>query len=140
ATVVADLQCAPRLVSDRYDCLLLPHVLQLLEEPAAALAECVRVLRPGGVLLATVPAVGRIELGSPRTDHWRFSAAGFAELVGAAFGAANAAVAGHGGTDAAIAFLAGLAAEELEPERIEAEAGEPPLVISARATKPEGAA
>jgi len=140
ATVVADLQRAPQLASDRYDCVLLPHVLQLLEDPAAALAECARVLLPGGVLLATVPAAGRIELGSPRTDHWRFSTTGFAELVGAAFGAANVAVAGHGGIDATIAFLAGLAAEELEPDCLEGEPDEPPLVIVARATKPEAAA
>jgi hypothetical protein len=138
ATAVADLQHAPQLASDTYDCVLLPHVLQLLDEPAAALAECVRVLKPGGVLLASVPAAGRVEDGGPRTDHWRFSVAGFEELLTPTFGTVT--VEGLGGTDAAIAFLAGLAADEIEPTRLEGGDGEPPLVVAARAVKPGGAA
>ncbi|HKG02350.1 MAG TPA: glycosyltransferase [Conexibacter sp.] len=137
ATVVADLQRAPQLASDAYDCVLLPHVLQLLDEPAAALAECARVLKPGGVLLASVPAAGRVEDGGPRTDRWRFSTAGFEELLTPAFEAVT--VEGHGGVDAAIAFLAGLAAEEVEQERLEGGEGEPPFVAAARAVKPGGA-
>jgi len=114
-------------------------VLQLLDEPAAALAECARVLKPGGVLLASVPAAGRVEDGGPRTDRWRFSAVGFAELLTPAFGTTNVAVEGHGGADAAIAFLAGLAAEEVEQTRLEAGEDEAPLVVAARAVKPGGA-
>jgi SAM-dependent methyltransferase len=139
ATVVADLQRAPQLASDSYDCVLLPHVLQLLDEPAAALAECARVLKPGGVLLASVPAAGLVEDGGPRIDRWRFSTGGLAELLTRAFGAADTIVEGHGGTDATIAFLAGLAAEEVEPERLEGDDGEPPLVVVARAVKPGAA-
>jgi len=139
ATVVADLQRAPQLQSGSYDCVLLPHVLQLLEEPAAALAECARVLRPGGTLLATVPTAGRVEAGGPRTDWWRFSAAGFAELLARPFDARQVDVTGHGGTDATLAFLAGLAAEEVA-EAADADlegggGGEAPLVIAARAVK-----
>jgi GT2 family glycosyltransferase/SAM-dependent methyltransferase len=139
ATIVADLQRAPQLAGDRYDCVLLPHVLQLLGDPAAALAECVRVLRPGGVLLATVPAAGRIEAGGPRADHWRFSAAGFGELLAQAFRSADVEVEGHGGIDATIAFLAGLAAEEVAAARLEGGDDEPPLVIAARAVQPQEA-
>ena len=136
ANVVADLRRAPQLAADCYDCVLLPHVLQLLDEPAAALAECARVLKPGGVLLASVPAAGRVEAGAPRADHWRFSADGFAELLAAAFGAANVEVEGHGGTEATLAFLAGLAAEEVDGERFAGGAEEAPLVIAAaRAVK-----
>jgi GT2 family glycosyltransferase/SAM-dependent methyltransferase len=139
ATIVADLQCAPQLTSGRYDCLLLPHVLQLLERPEAALAECVRVLKPGGVLLATVPAAGRVEAGGPRTDHWRFSRSGFSALLTQAFYAEDIELEGLGGTDATIAFLAGLAAEEVDEARLERDGHEPPLVIAARAIKPQGA-
>jgi GT2 family glycosyltransferase/SAM-dependent methyltransferase len=136
ATVVADLQRAGRLESDRYDCVLLPHLLQLLDEPAAALAECARVLRPGGVLLATVPTAARIKADGPRVDRWRFSLTGLRELVAQAFGPADVEVEGHGGNDATLAFLAGLAAEEVEQARLERRDGEPPLVVGARAIKP----
>ncbi|HEX4805276.1 MAG TPA: methyltransferase domain-containing protein, partial [Conexibacter sp.] len=138
ATVIADLQRAPDLESGAYDCVLLPHVLQLLEEPAAAIAECARVLRPGGTLLTTVPAAGRVEAGGPRTDCWRFSPAGLAELLARPFGAEQVEVAGHGGVDATLALLAGLAAEEVEDAAgasLEGGAGEAPLVIVARAVK-----
>jgi len=138
ATVVADLQHAPRLASGAYDCVLLPHVLQLLADPAAALAECARVLKPGGVLLATVPAAGRIEDG-PRTDHWRFSKSGFAALLTQAFHADDVELEGYGGTDATLAFLAGLAAEELDAELLHARDDEPPLVTAARAVKSQEA-
>jgi len=133
ATVVADLQHAPQLAGGSYDCILLPHVLQLLERPAAALAECARLLKPGGVLLATVPCAGRIEAGGPRTDHWRFSRSGFAALLTQAFHADDVELEALGGTDATLAFLAGLAAEELDEALLEGGADEPPLVIAARA-------
>jgi hypothetical protein len=135
ATVVADLQSAPEIAAESYDCVLVPHVLQLLGEPAAALAECARVLKPGGVLLASVPAAARVETGAPRTDHWRFSVEGFAELLAPAFGAANVEVEGHGGTAATLAFLAGLAAEEVEHDLLAGAAQEAPLVVTARAVK-----
>jgi len=138
ATVIADLQDAPALERGAYDCVLLPHVLQLLEEPADALAECARVLRPGGVLLATVPAAGRVEAGGPRTDCWRFSAVGFGALLEQAFGAGEVEVTGRGGEDATLAFLAGLAAEEVEQAAgasLEGGTDEAPLVIVARAVK-----
>jgi len=139
ATLVADLQHAPALASARYDCILAPHVVQLLDDPAAALAECARVLKPGGVLLASVPTVGRIEDGA-RADRWRFSAERFAELLAGAFDAANVTVEALGGTDATIAFLAGLAVGEVDEALLEGAEGEPPLVVAARAVKPpEGA-
>jgi GT2 family glycosyltransferase/SAM-dependent methyltransferase len=140
ATIVADLQRAARLRSGGYDCVLLPHLLQLLDDPAAALAECVRVLRPGGVLLATVPAAGRVKADGPRVDRWRFSADDLAELCAQAFGAEHVEVEGHGGADAAIALFAGLAAEEVEPSSLERGEDEPPLVVGARAVKAEGGA
>jgi len=139
ATILADLAHAPQLAGGGYDCVLLPHVLQQLEEPAAALAECARVLKPGGVLLATVPSAGRIEAGGPRTDHWRFSRGGFAALLTRAFRAEDVELEGLGGTDAALAFLAGLAAEELDEALLEPDGDEPPLVIAARAVKPQEA-
>jgi GT2 family glycosyltransferase/SAM-dependent methyltransferase len=136
ATIVADLRDASAVASEAYDCVLLPHVVQLLDDPAAALAACARVLKPGGVLLASVPTVGPIEDGDPRTDCWRFSPARFDALLADAFGAPNVAVEGLGGTDASIAFLAGLAVAEVDEGRLEGEPGEAPLVVAARAVKP----
>jgi SAM-dependent methyltransferase len=45
----------PRLDADRFDLVLFISVLEHLPDPLAALNECRRVLRPGGVLLVNVP-------------------------------------------------------------------------------------
>lgn len=41
--------------SERFDVMVISSVLEYVPEPVAVLRECARVLRPGGVLLYTVP-------------------------------------------------------------------------------------
>jgi SAM-dependent methyltransferase len=43
--------------ADSLDAVVAASVLEYMRDPAAVLAECARVLRPGGVLLCTVPNV-----------------------------------------------------------------------------------
>jgi 2-polyprenyl-3-methyl-5-hydroxy-6-metoxy-1,4-benzoquinol methylase len=45
------------LTSDSIDVVVAASVLEYVRDPAGVLAECARVLRPGGVLLCTVPNV-----------------------------------------------------------------------------------
>lgn len=54
AALVGDAQCLP-LAPQSCDAILSNLVLQWCPEPQAALAECARVLRPGGWLLCSVP-------------------------------------------------------------------------------------
>jgi SAM-dependent methyltransferase len=44
--------------ADSVDAVVAASVLEYVRDPAAVLAECARVLRPGGLLLCTVPNVG----------------------------------------------------------------------------------
>jgi GT2 family glycosyltransferase/SAM-dependent methyltransferase len=135
ATVLADLRRAPQLPANSYDCVILPHFLQLIENPSSALAECVRLLKPGGVLLASAPSAARIEADVPRTDYWRFSAEGFASLLTDSFSSPDVDVQVHGNGEALAAFLVGLAAEELGSQRLDRTDPDLPLVITARAVK-----
>src|SRR5205085_2338758 len=65
-----------RIASNTYDCIVLTQTLQLIENVDAAIAECARILRPGGVLLATVPCIIRVDdEGGPDGDFWRFTEA-----------------------------------------------------------------
>jgi glycosyltransferase involved in cell wall biosynthesis len=66
ATVVADLRRADAIPAATYDCIILTQTLHLIDDMAAVLAECARILRPGGVLLVTVPSVIAVDDGRPR--------------------------------------------------------------------------
>jgi len=63
--------------------IILTQVLQLLADPAAALDNCARALRPGGTLPLTVPCLGRISPSGAGRDRWRWTAVGLAALMAA---------------------------------------------------------
>jgi ubiquinone/menaquinone biosynthesis C-methylase UbiE len=92
---------------------VLTQTLQLIYDVPRALATVHRVLRPGGVLLATVPGISNIdpdEWGS--TWYWSFTDRAVTRLAGEAFPAGQVAVTGYGNVKAAVAFLHGLSAVE----------------------------
>lgn len=131
ATIVADL-CAPdALEAARFDCVILTQVLQYVADPAVALANVRRSLRPGGVLLLTVPSLSRLDARNAAVDRWRFMPAGVELLLGDLFD--DVEVDAPGNLTSAAAGLLGLAAEEVGPRGA---AREPrfPLVVTARAS------
>ena len=69
ATIVADLSRAEAIASDTYDCFILTQTLGVIFDTASVLAHIYRILKPGGVLLCTAPAIGRLsyEEGSTAT-------------------------------------------------------------------------
>jgi len=137
ATIVADLSSADHVPSDSFDCILLTQTLQFIFDTPAALAHTWRMLRPGGVLLATVPAVSRI---APRygltTDYWRFTPASCTALFGDAFGADYVRVRALGNVLTSIAFLTGMACDELSPHELDTCDEYFPLILTIRAAKP----
>ncbi len=87
ATLIADLGVANALPSNQYDCFILTQTLQFIYETQAAVGNAYRLLRPGGVLLVTVPATSRIARGAGlQNDYWRFTTASCSTLFGALFG------------------------------------------------------
>src|SRR6185369_13063117 len=76
ATIVADLRSAGVIASASYDCVILTQVLQFIDDIGAALRECSRILRPGGVLLVTAPCICRVDdQAGPDGDYWRLTEA-----------------------------------------------------------------
>lgn len=135
ATIVADLARADTIPAESFDCLILTQTLQFIYDLRAAVFHCHRVLRPGGVLLCTVPSVSRVEPGSLEGEHWRFTVASCRRLFGDEFGRDNVSVRPHGNVLSSIAFLAGIAAEELRPSKLARLDEHFPLVVSVRAQK-----
>jgi peptidoglycan/xylan/chitin deacetylase (PgdA/CDA1 family) len=140
ATVVADLRKAPELGSDAFDCVILTQTLHVIDDIRAALAECYRILRPGGVLLATFPAASRVclEYGHPG-DYWRMTPAGARALVASAFAPSQASCEAFGNVLTNTAFLHGLSTADLTDA--EFDQGDPyfPMLTGVRARKSDAA-
>lgn len=136
ATVIADLTTADGIPANSYDCFILTQTLQFILEPRAALGHAWRVLRPGGVLLATVPTVSRvIREFDYLSDFWRFTTASCSALFSERFGPTQISVQGRGNVLVSIAFLAGLAAEELASRELETHDPDFPVLVTVRAVK-----
>jgi SAM-dependent methyltransferase len=134
ATIVADLTAADHVDADQFDCFILTQTLQMIYDTRAAIRHAHRMLRPGGTLLATVPAVSR--LTDP--DFWRFTPAACSRLFGEVFGRPNVSVEGHGNVLTSVAFLEGMACEELKRHALDINDPMFPLVVTVRAVKPTG--
>ena len=144
ATIFADLRCAPGLAPGRFDCIILTQTLHVIDDVEAALRECYRLLKPGGVLLSTLPAASRtcLEYGEDG-DLWRVTPAGARRLVHVAFAPSQASFDTYGNILTNTAFLHGLAAEELTDAEFAATDPYFPAITGVRARKsdaPERAA
>jgi SAM-dependent methyltransferase len=136
ATVVADLATADTIPANSYDCFILTQTLQFIFDARAALGHASRILRPGGVLLATVPTVSRVILKfEPIRDYWRYTPAACQELFGERFGRNRITVEARGNVLSSIAFLTGMAAEELSAAELERDDPAFPLLVTIRAVK-----
>jgi SAM-dependent methyltransferase len=136
ATVIADLTDARDVPADRFDCFVLTQTLQFIFPVDAAIREAHRLLRPGGVLLATVPAVSRIDRhAGVDGDFWRFTTASCHRLFGSVFGEERVQVRAYGNVLAAIGFLTGLAREDLSDPELDVEDERFPVIVAIRGIK-----
>lgn len=134
-TVVGDLGAPETLPEARYDCLILTQTLQYVFDLEAGLASVARLLAPGGVVLATVPTLGRMDAtGGVERDFWRFTPTSARRVFEAVFGGAVE-VEAHGNVLLASAFLFGLAAEELKERELLEDDPLFPLIVTIRARK-----
>ena len=137
ATVVDDLRTAERLASDAYDCIILTQTLHVIDDVEAVLRQCFRILRPGGVLLATLPTLSRVCLEyGPEGDLWRYTEAGARHVFRAAFPDDAIRTTAYGNVLASAAFLYGLGAHELDDREYAVFDRYNPTLIGVRARKP----
>ena len=138
ATIVADITRADNIPSGAFDCVIFTQTLHLIYDARAAVQTLQRILRPGGILLATVPGISQIDRAEWREFWcWGFTTYSARRLFGEVFPAANVSVESHGNVLAATAFLHGLADSELRREELDYDDAAFQLVITVRAVKPE---
>ncbi len=137
ATLVGDLAGGAGLPRDAYDAIILTQVLPFVREPAAALRNVWSMLRPGGVLLATVPGISQISRYEADRcgDYHRFTPQGLALLLDSAFGCSRYELTSFGNVLSAAALLFGHAAQELRAEELDAHDPDYPVILAARAVR-----
>lgn len=135
ATIVADLAAADAVPSDTFDCVILTQTLQYVFDLQAALHHVHRILTPGGTLLCTVPSVSRIGRRYLENEHWRFTAASCSRLFGNAFAGGAVEIRTRGNVLTSVAFLMGMACEELSRRELESDDVYFPLIVTVVGTK-----
>jgi SAM-dependent methyltransferase len=134
ATIIADITNAPLLRDNSYDCVILTQTLQLIYDVKSALGTIHRVLKPGGILLLTVPGISPKGLDT-HMWCWSFFPLGVRKLLEEKFGEAEIAVESHGNFLTSVAFIAGLAQEDLPEKDFGLNDPAFPLIITARVVK-----
>jgi SAM-dependent methyltransferase len=139
ATIIADLTSANDIASDSFDCVICTQTLQFIYDVRAAVRTLHRILRPGGVLLASFTGISQISRYDMDRwgDYWRFTTASARRLFEECWPADRLTVKTQGNALLAVAYLHGLTVDDLRPEELEAQDDDFQLVITVRAVKPQ---
>jgi len=139
ATIVADLCSADCIASNTYDCVIFTQTLQCIYNVRAAIRTLHRILKPGGVVLASFSGIAQLSSYDMARwgEYWRFTSLSARRLFEEIFPRENIEVKSYGNVLTAIAFLHGLAAEELSREELDYHDPNYEVVITLRAVKEE---
>jgi hypothetical protein len=137
ATIIADLADAPHIPSERFDCIVLTQTLHLIYDLKGALATLHRILKPGGVLLATIPGISQVcrDAAYPEADSWRFTTSSASRLFADFFDENDLRIQMYGNVLTATAFLYGLASHELKAPELDYHDADYQVIIGIRARK-----
>jgi SAM-dependent methyltransferase len=136
ATIVADLSDGKEIPSDCFDCVILTQTLHVIYDVRSALRTLHRILKPGGILLATFPGISQIDHYEWAEQwYWSFTTLSSRRLFGEVFSANRVNIQAYGNVIAATAFLYGLATEELRCDELDYCDRDYELVITAKAIK-----
>ena len=137
ATIVADLARGDEIPGETFDCIVLTQVLPFIPDVQPAVRTVHRILRPGGVVLATMPGISQIiRYDMDRWgDYWRFTSLSARRVFECAFPDGDVQVEAHGNVLAAMAFLHGLSSRELQPDELGHHDRDYEVLITVRAVK-----
>ncbi len=135
ATICGDLASGRGLPDAAFDCVILTQVYQFIYDIKAAVETTRRILKPGGVVLATFPLLSQISRYDMDRwgDYWRISDRCAEMLFGDVFGAGNVSVTTYGNVLSACAFLHELASDELTTAEKDAHDPDIQLIVAVRA-------
>lgn len=139
ARIHDDLCSAASIADDTYDCILCPQTLLVIYDFRAAIRTMHRILKPGGVLLATTPGIAQIcprpMIGGIGRDYWRFTDLSARQAFADVFGDSNVQVQTYGNALTAVALLHGLVTQEFTPDELDYHDPDYQVTIAIRSSK-----
>lgn len=137
ATIVGDLVSGDGVPQRAFDCVICTQTLNFVYDARAAVRTLSQALKPGGVLLVTV--AGLCAAARPDRDlwgdYWRFTSLSTRRILEEEFPPSDVQVEAYGNLASAIAFLRGLAAQDLSRDHLAPADPDYEIVIAARARR-----
>ena len=136
-TIVANLTDKHTLPENRMDCFICTQTLNMIYDFKSAIEGGYHLLKPGGVMLATVAGLCQISRYDMDNwgDYWRFTDLSIKRSFGEVFGEKNIEVKVYGNSLAACYFIRGMASNELEKEELDYVDADYQILISVFAKK-----
>jgi SAM-dependent methyltransferase len=117
ATYVGNLEDISQIKSDYFDTIICTQTLHFVPDMNKAISTIYRILKPGGILLATMPGLSQIE--TLWLDYWRVTKYSAQLLFENSFEKNKLEIRHFGNVLAASSFLYGISAEELEKKMLD---------------------
>jgi hypothetical protein len=136
-SIAGDLSLAATVPAGAFDCIIATQTLHLIWDIHGAVKTLHGMLAPGGTLLLTVPGtISQLEQGRwKETWYWGFGPIAIERLFAGVFPAEDLEIAVHGNALSSVAFIEGIAAEELARADLDHRDELYPLLITVRARR-----
>jgi glycosyltransferase involved in cell wall biosynthesis/SAM-dependent methyltransferase len=136
ATIIGDITNLPQIPTGNFDCIILTQTLHLIYDFKKALDTCYRILKPGGVLLMTVPGITHIDKGIWK-DYWlwSFTDTSMRRVMKETFNGSAIDIQTYGNVKVASAFLYGMGLPEIDMKSLNYRDPQYQVIISVKAVK-----
>jgi SAM-dependent methyltransferase len=137
ATIIGDLTRPGSLPAEKFDCFICTQTFHVIYKYMDAIRGAWDILRPGGVLLATLGGIAQISRYDMDRwgDYWRFTLLSAQMSFEEIFGSRNVTAGYYGNCYAAVNFLRGIAVEEVSTEKLDEKDPNYPVVVTVVAKK-----
>jgi len=136
-TIIADLTNAGHVPSNTFNCIIAIQTLQFIYDIHAVVSTLHRILKAGGVLLASLSTISQISRYDMDQwgDYWRFTSAAAKRLFSDVFGTDHIQVESYGNVLVSAAFLYGMSTQDLTTEELDFHDKDYEAIICVRAVK-----
>ncbi len=135
--IIADLALPHSVEEGIADCFIIPQTYQFIYDAQSAIANSIRLVKPGGTILATVPGITPISVEDYESwgQYWSFTEMSIRRLFEGAGELSELEVITYGNIKSAAAFLYGYASHELSRKDLDSYDMRYPVIIGVKAVK-----